>query len=168
MLMAGWDRYLQMSGDSGLRLTVAGGGPLEGEVAAWAATRPSVTLTGILSSADCADLIARARAVLLPSVCEETFGLVAVESMAAGVPPIASARGALAELIAPSVDGMLVPPGDPEALASAIADVERNPGDYERYGDAARKTYEERFDPERSVADLLDIYRYAITHPVKG
>src|SRR5262249_38939835 len=57
VLMAGWDRYLETSGDSGLRLAVAGGGPLGGEMAAWAAARPSVTLTGTLSSADCADLI---------------------------------------------------------------------------------------------------------------
>ena len=167
VLMAAWDRYLEMSGDPGLRLTVAGGGPLDGEMAAWAAARPSVTLAGVLSSADCADLIGRARAVLLPSVVQETFGLVAVESMAAGVPPIAAAIGALPELITPGVDGRLFSPGNAQELAAAIADVERNPEDYERYGEAARKTYEQRFDPERSIADLLDIYRYAIKHPVK-
>ena len=127
VLMAGWDRYLETPGDSGLRLAIAGGGPLGEEMAAWAAARPSVTLTGTLSSADCADLISRARAVLLPSAWEETFGLVAVESMAAGVPPIAAAHGSFPELITPSVDGMLFSPGDPEALAFAIADVERNP-----------------------------------------
>ena len=167
VLMAAWDRYLQTSGGSGLRLAVAGGGPLDGEMAAWAAARPSVTLAGVLSSADCADLIASARAVLLPSVCEETFGLVAVESMAAGVPPVAAAHGAFTELITPGVDGRLFTPGDAEALASAIADIERNPEDYAGYGEAARKTYEQRFDPERSIADLLDIYRFAISNPVK-
>jgi glycosyltransferase involved in cell wall biosynthesis len=127
-----------------------------------------VTLAGVLSGADCADLISRARAVLLPSLCEETFGLVAIESMAAGVPPIGAAHGALPELITPGVDGRLFSPGDAEELASTIADVERNPEDYEGYGEAARKTYEQHFDPERNIADLLDIYRYAITHPVKG
>ena len=85
-----------------------------------------------------------------------------------GVPPIAAAIGALPELITPSVDGRLFTPGNASELAAAIADVERNPEDYERYGEAARKTYEQRFDPERSVADLLDIYRYAIKPPVRG
>ena len=109
--------------------------------------------------------MSRARAVLLPSTWEETFGLVAVEAMAAGVPPIATAHGSFPELITPGVDGMLFRPGDPAALALAIADVESNPERYEDYGDQARKTYEERFDPERIMAELIEIYRFAIAHP---
>jgi len=165
VLMAGWDRYREKSGELGLSLVIAGGGPLGDEVAAWAAARPSVELKGTVSSDECAELIARAQAVLLPSAWEETFGLVAVEAMAAGVPPIASGHGSFAELISPGVDGALFSPGEPDALALAIADVERNPEQYEAYGDQARKTYELRFDPERSVTELLDIYRYAIAHP---
>ena len=109
--------------------------------------------------------MSRARAVLLPSAWEETFGLVAVEAMAAGVPPVAAAHGSFTELITPGVDGVLFSPGDPAALALAIADVESNPERYEDYGDQARKTYEERFDPERIIEELLEIYRFAITHP---
>jgi glycosyltransferase involved in cell wall biosynthesis len=166
LLMAGWDHYLSKSGEPGLNLVIAGGGPLGDEVAAWASTRPSVEMTGQVSSDQCAELISRARAVLLPSAWEETFGLVAVEAMAAGVPPIAAGHGSFTELITPGVDGVLFRPGDPAALGLAIADVERDPEEYEVYGDQARKTYEERFDPQRSIAELLEIYRYAITHPV--
>lgn len=165
VLMAGWDRYLSTSSMPRLQLAIAGSGPLEEEVAAWASTRPSVTLKGTLSSDDCADLISRSRAVLLPSAWEEPFGLVAVEAMAAGVPPVAANHGSFTELITPGVDGMLFNPGDPAALGLAIADVERNPEQYEVYGDQARKTYEERFDPQRSVEELLEIYRFAISHP---
>ena len=132
---------------------------------AWASTRPSVVLTGALSSAECAGLISRARAVLLPSAWEETFGLVAIEAMAAGVPPIAAGHGSFPELITPGVDGALFDPGDPAALGRAIADVERDPERYEAYGDQARKTYEQRFDPERNLEELLEIYRFAIAHP---
>jgi glycosyltransferase involved in cell wall biosynthesis len=165
LLMAGWDRYLGQPGEPGLNLVIVGGGPLEGEVAAWASARPSVELTGTVSSDQVAGYMARARAVLLPSTWEETFGLVAVEAMAAGVPPVAAAHGSFPELITPGVDGALFSPGDPDALALAIADVESNPGRYEDYGDQARKTYEERFDPERIMAELLEIYRFAIAHP---
>ena len=166
LLMAGWDRYLEKSGEPGLNLVIVGGGPLEDEVAAWASARPSVEMTGTVSGDRCAELMSRARAVLLPSAWEETFGLVAVEAMAAGVPPIAAGHGSFTELITPGVDGVLFSPGDPAALALAIADVESNPERYEAYGDQARKTYEQRFDPQRSVEELLEIYRFAITHPV--
>ena len=168
LLMAGWDRYRANSDDPGLNLVVVGGGPLEGEMAAWASRRPSVKLTGTVSYDRCAELISRARAVLLPSAWEETFGLVAVEAMAAGVPPVAAGHGSFTELITPGVDGVLFSPGDPAALALAIADVDRNPEQYEVYGEQARKAYEQRFDPQRSVADLLEIYRFAIAHPVCG
>ena len=166
LLMAGWDGYREKSGEPGLKLVIVGGGPLGDEVAAWASTRPSVAMTGTVSSDRCAELIARGRAVLLPSTWEETFGLVAVEAMATGVPPIAADHGSFPELITPGVDGVLFSPGDSAALALAIADVESNPERYETYGDQARKTYEQRFDPQRSIEELLDIYRFAIAHPV--
>jgi glycosyltransferase involved in cell wall biosynthesis len=166
LLMAGWDRYRRNSAESALNLLIVGGGPLGEEVAAWASAQPSVQLTGTVSSDRCAELISHARAVLLPSAWEETFGLVAVEAMAAGVPPIAAGHGSFTELITPGVDGVLFTPGDPAALALAIADVETNPERYEVLGGQARKTYEERFDPQRSVEELLEIYRFAITHPV--
>lgn len=165
LLMAGWDGYREKSGEPGLNLVIVGGGPLGDEVAAWASARPSVQMNGTVSSDRCAELISRGRAVLLPSAWEETFGLVAVEAMAAGVPPIAAGHGSFTELITPGVDGVLFSPGDPAALALAIADVERNPEHYEVYGDQARKTYEHRFDPQRSVEGLLEIYRFAIAHP---
>jgi glycosyltransferase involved in cell wall biosynthesis len=165
LLMAGWDRYREEAGEPGLRLAIAGAGILDDEVTAWAATRPSVVLTGALSAADCADLISRARAVLLPSAWEETFGLVAIEAMAASVPPVAAGHGSFPELITPGVDGALFDPGDPAALGRAIVDVERNPEQYATYGEQARKTYEQRFDPERNLEELLEIYRYAVAHP---
>jgi glycosyltransferase involved in cell wall biosynthesis len=166
LLMEGWDSYRAKSGEPGLKLVIAGGGPLGDEVATWASARPSVELHGTVSADRCAELISSARAVLLPSVWRETFGLVAVEAMAAGVPPVAAGHGAFTELITPGVDGVLFSPGDPAALALAIADIEANPERYEAYGDRARQTYEQRFDPQRSMEDLLGIYRFAVAHPV--
>src|ERR1051326_1075201 len=100
VLMAGWDRYLAASGDGGsgsggpgLGVVIAGSGPLEQEVTAWAATRPSVRLAGQLDPAACAQAMAAARAVILPSAWEETFGLAAVEARARGVPPVAAGHG---------------------------------------------------------------------------
>jgi glycosyltransferase involved in cell wall biosynthesis len=165
LLMAGWDSYLARSPRPGLRLVIAGAGPLRDDVAAWAASRPSAELAGQLGSDQCADLIARARAVVLPSQWEETFGLVAVEAMAAGTAPIAARHGSFTELITPGVDGVLFPEGDPVALGQALTDADQRPEQYETYGDHARKSYEQRFDPRQNLEQLAEIYRYAIDHP---
>lgn len=61
-----------------------------------------------------------ARMVVVPSVWFETFGLVAAEAMATGIPVIASRIGALAELIEDGVDGLLFEPGDACDLAEKM------------------------------------------------
>jgi glycosyltransferase involved in cell wall biosynthesis len=166
LLMAGWDHYRSGRPEgAGLRLVIAGAGVLDQEVAAWASARPSVELVGHASEAECSALMARARAVLLPSTWEEPFGLVAIEAMAAGAPPIAAGHGAFTELITDGVDGVIFTPGDAAALGAAIADVEADPGRYLAYGTQARETYQKRFDPDRNIEQLVEIYRYAIANP---
>jgi glycosyltransferase involved in cell wall biosynthesis len=103
--------------------------------------------------------------VLIPSIWEEPFGLVVVEAMAAGTAPVATERGSFAELIAHGEDGVLFPPDDPAAFASVIADIEARPQAYEAYGDRARETYEQRFNPEHSLKHLVEIYNFAIANP---
>ena len=62
-------------------------------------------------------------AVVAPSIFREPLGLVAIESVVRGVPVIASDTGGLAETVEHGRSGLLVPPGDEEALAAAMADV---------------------------------------------
>jgi glycosyltransferase involved in cell wall biosynthesis len=167
LLMTAWDRYLAgCTGESPLRLVIAGAGPLDREVADWAATRSSVEIAGLIDRGSCSKLMAGARAVLLPSAWEETFGLTAVEAMAASTPPVAAAHGSFPELIIPGTDGVLFRPGDPSALAEVLADIQSEPERYLKLGARARETYERRFNPERNLRQLEDIYRYAITNPV--
>ena len=166
VLMAGWDAYLAANQAPGLSLVIAGSGPLEDEVRAWAASRPSVRYAGQLDRDACADAMAAARAVVLPSAWEETFGLAAVEAMALGVAPVAAGHGAFPELITDGVDGVLFRPGDPAALAAAVELADKNNKVFEEYGVQARKTYEQRFDPDDSLRRLLHIYEYAINNPI--
>jgi glycosyltransferase involved in cell wall biosynthesis len=165
LLMAAWDGYLRGPGSPGLRLVIAGAGPLHEEVAAWARARPSVDMAGELDSGQCSELMSRARAVIVPSSWEETFGLVVVEAMAVATPTIAAGHGSLPELVSPGIDGVLFRPGDPQALTQAIADADVHPEQFGIYGEHARKSYEQRFDPGRSLDHLLEIYRFAISHP---
>jgi glycosyltransferase involved in cell wall biosynthesis len=166
LLMAAWDRYLGSSHDPGLRLVIAGTGSLDREVAAWAKRRPSVEMLGLIPPGQVQELTSRTRAVLVPSVWEEPFGLVVIEAMAAGTPPIAAGHGSFLELVTPGVDGVLFRPDDPDALARAVADVAAHPDKYESYGRRARETYEQRFNPDHSLKHLIEIYNFAITHPV--
>lgn len=166
LLLDGWDRYRARAGDDAMRLVVAGGGPLADRVAGWAADRPSVEFAGHLDRSACQQLLAGARAVLLPSQWEETFGLVVAEAMAVGTPPVAAAHGSFPELITPGGDGMLFAPGDPDDLARVVADVDAFPERYDAYGRRGTATFAERFDVGRNLERLAEIYRYAVANPV--
>jgi glycosyltransferase involved in cell wall biosynthesis len=166
VLMKGWDRYRETALDPGLRLVIAGSGPLDRDGAGWAAARPSVQLAGQLGAAACAQVMAAARAVILPSAWEETFGLAAVEAMALGVPPVAAAHGSFPELVDNEVNGALFRPGDADDLARVLTDIDSNPGRYEEYGKQARCAYENQFDPAASMQRLIEIYEYAIANPI--
>ncbi len=164
-LMDAWDRHRSHSPGSRLRLVMAGGGPLQERVSAWAAALPSVEWAGMLSRGACSSLLARARAAIVPSLWEETFGLVVVEAMAVGVPSVASDRGSFPELIEDGVDGVLVEPGSASALATVLQDIETRPERYKELGRSAQQKYAQRFSPKRNVEQLADIYRFAINHP---
>lgn len=167
LLMAAWDDLRHRFPATSLRLRVAGGGPLEDDLRRWALDRPEVEVLGLLPRAEVTDVVARSLAVLVPSQWEETFGLVAVEAMAAGVAPIAPAAGSFPELVTDGCDGVLVRPNSARDLADAIAAVEAEPDRITAMGAAGRRTYAQRFTREVSTARLLDIYRFAVEHPVR-
>lgn len=167
VLMRAWEVHTRARPTS-LRLVVAGSGPLEPRVRAWAAGLPSVEVAGHLDREAAAALVARCSAVVVPSEGPEPFGLVIAEAMAAGVAPIATARGAFPELVTDGVDGLLYAPGDHMALAALLRQVEDDPVRHAELGAAARRTYERRFSVSASIDRLADIYAYALAHPRRG
>ena len=167
-LMRAWDVFRARHPESPLRLVVAGGGPLERDVRAWGSRHPSVEVVGLLPPGEAASLLRLGLVAVVPSQWEETFGLVAVEAMAAGVAPVAPARGSFPELVTDGVDGALFAPGDPSALARVLHDADVHPEKYVSMGSRGCTTYEERFGTGANVAQLLDIYRFAISNPTGG
>ncbi len=161
LLMAAWDE-IAASGGVGVPLVLAGGGPLEGEVTAWAAGRDDVRYAGLLDPAQCREAVARSVAVVAPSVAMETFGLVVAEAMAAGVPVVAAGHGAFVELVEDGVTGLLHQPGDPASLASRVRRIAAGPDRNREMGEAARRRYEKHFSPAVGLERLVDEYRTAI------
>lgn len=168
LLERAWDRFRATYPDSSLRLAIAGAGPLSEQVRTWAAGHASVDVLGHLDPAEVSDLVAGSSAVLVPSQWEETFGLVAVEAMAAGVAPLAPRRGSFPELVTDGVDGALFRPDDAEDLARLLAEVDARPATFAALGRQGRATHRERFDRSTGVAVLEEVYRFAVTHPAFG
>jgi glycosyltransferase involved in cell wall biosynthesis len=163
-LMAAWDRFRRLHPESGLTLTIAGRGPLEDDVAAWAATDPSVDFRGLVTRDEARRLVSGGLAAIVPSAWEETFGLVAVEAMAAGVAPIAPASGSFPELIADGVDGMLFTPGV-TGLSDMLERLDSEPARFVEMGTKAEQTYRDRFEPKANLDQLVEIYAFAMAKP---
>ncbi|MGP9023061.1 glycosyltransferase [Streptomyces sp. BR1] len=161
LLMAAWDE-IAADGGAGVPLVIAGAGPLEDEVTAWAAGRDDVRYVGLYDPAQCRQAIARSVAVVAPSTWLEAFGLVVVEAMAAGVPTVAAGHGAFVELVEDGVTGLLHRPGEPASLASCIRRIAAEPGLGQEMGQAARRRYEQGFSPAVGLERLVEEYRTAI------
>jgi glycosyltransferase involved in cell wall biosynthesis len=106
--------------------------------------------------------MARAVALVMPSIWYETFGMVAVEAFAAGTPVIASAIGVLPHLIQDHVTGLLFEPGNSEDLARKMQWALANPEVMAIMGRNARKHYENEFTADRNYQQLMAIYMSAI------
>ncbi|MBM7169432.1 glycosyltransferase [Streptomyces sp. G44] len=161
LLMAAWDE-IAAGGGVGVPLVIAGAGPLEREVTAWAAGRDDVRYAGLYDTARCREAIARSVAVVAPSTWLEAFGLVVVEAMAAGVPAVAAGHGAFVELVEDGVAGLLHRPGEQASLAACLRRVTAEPARNREMGRAARRRYEQDFSPAVGLERLVEEYRTAL------
>ncbi len=100
--------------------------------------------------------LARATAVLACSP-NEAFGRVAVEAMAAGAPVVAAAAAGLCEVVEDGVTGLLYPPGDADALASAVRKLIDDVALRDRLAAAGSASVRARFSLEAHVGAIEDI-----------
>ena len=145
------------------QLDIVGEGPQQGVLARRAA-QPDlagrVRLLGGVADAELPPLLARARALVLPSRDRsETFGLSLLEAMAAGVPVIATdLPTGVRELCRPGQTGWLAAPGDAASLRAALAAALADPGEARRRGLAGRALVQESYGRERLARDLIAWY----------
>ena len=104
-------------------------------------------------------ILGAADVVVVPSKRPDPLPNSAIEALAAGVPVVAAAHGGLPEIVRDGQTGVLVPPGDPAALATAMRALADDPAARERMGAAAAADVRERFSPERMLAGVDAVYR---------
>lgn len=156
-------------------LVLVGDGPLAPTLRA---TAPAgVSFTGYRTGVELAEAYAIGDVFVFPSDTE-TFGNVVAEALASGLPVVAPARGGVTDLVQPDVTGVLVPPRDAAAFATACIDLLRDPLRRLRLAHGARRLalgldwavildgllghYEEACDPERPAPSSTEI------HPLLG
>jgi glycosyltransferase involved in cell wall biosynthesis len=148
-------------------VVIFGEGPLRGELerrVAELGLTGRVVLPGFRTDLD--SLISGADVVVLPSYTE---GLpnVALEASAAGVAVVATAVGGTPEAIADGVNGFLVPPGQPAAIASKVNELLRDHALRAQFGTAGRARMRELFTFQAQAAAYLQLFRTLCSTPVE-
>lgn len=118
-----------------------------------------VTFTGRISHEEFVRQYARATMAVVPSVYEG-FGLPAGEAMACGVPVISTTGGALPEVVGDA--GILVPPGDSDALENSILRLLDNPGLADRLGQAGYERVQKHLTWRAAAEKTVAAYRKVI------
>jgi glycosyltransferase involved in cell wall biosynthesis len=144
----------QMVRSRPIRWAIAGGGPLREPIQAEIdATGLNAVLLGHRS--DVADLLAAADVLVLTSAWEAR-ALVVQEAMRSGVPVVATAVGGIPGLVGDAA--VLVPPGDPGAVAAAVGRLAADADERARLAAAGRARAETWPDLDRCVNDLIELY----------
>ena len=139
-------------------LAFAGEGPLEQPLTTQAkelGVDRSVRLLGLRQ--DVPRLLQAADVFVLPSLWEG-MSMALLEAMAAGLPLVVSQVEGISELVTPEEDGLVVPPGDTQALAEAIIRLLEDAGLRERLGTAARAKVAAHFSADAMCQRYADVF----------
>ena len=161
-LIATMARLRQTVGNA--RLLLAGTGPLGPELLAESerlGLSEHVSFLGLIERVDLADLFAQTDVVVLASYWEG-LPVALIEALSAGKPIIASNAGGNPELVRHGENGLIVPIGDPEAIASALILLAADPTERQRMGAASAQRYRRgEFDPAGIAQRHIEVYRFA-------
>lgn len=103
-------------------------------------------------------LITQVDAGTAPSIAREAFCLSAIEYMRAGKPVVTTHNGAQREYIRNAVNGLLVPPSDPAALADAIEALAKDDALRHRLSQEGKRTFEELFSYDTFYSRMVRVY----------
>jgi glycosyltransferase involved in cell wall biosynthesis len=141
----------------GVRFVLVGQGPLEGQVRLQAerlGLKDTVVFAGFREDAS---RVAAALDVFALSSRHEGLSIALMEAMALGKPSVVTSVGGLPELVEHDRQGLLVPPGDPAALAAGITTVLGDSALQQRLGQAARRRTAD-FDIRTAIQRMENVY----------
>jgi len=141
------------------RFFLFGKGPLHAEVSRRvmdAGLEKAVRLPGFRE--DLPDLLPCMDLLVHPATMEG-LGIILLQAAASGLPVVASAAGGIPEAVVDQETGLLVPPSDPEALASAVSTLLTDPAHARLMGDRGRHRIRSEFSVDRMVDGNLSVYR---------
>jgi glycosyltransferase involved in cell wall biosynthesis len=148
---------LARSEPAGLRVVLAGPGELPAEGCRLLAARPALEWRGWLGAAEKEELLNEADVFVLAST-SEGLPMALLEALSRGLAIVATRVGGVPDVVEPGVSAIVVPPGDPAALAGGLARVAADPSLRVRLGEAARERARS-FSAER-IAERIDaVYR---------
>jgi len=146
-----------------IKVLLVGDGPLRSNLESLAKEleiTDVVTFCGRLPHEKVPEYVAQMDVMVMPSIYEsETFGVAAAEAEAIGVPVVATNVGGIPEAVADGVTGILVPPRDPQALASAVLRLIEEPALWETMSREGPKFIAANFDWETNAAKMEQLYR---------
>jgi glycosyltransferase involved in cell wall biosynthesis len=126
-----------------------------------------VRLVGPLPENDVRDILAKADLFVLPSIVtrsgkKEGLPVVLIEALAVGVPTVATAISGVPEIVRDEDTGLLVPPGDAEALANAVERIQADPAGATARARRGRALVESDFRLDVNVRKLVELFRDAV------
>jgi len=144
---------------TGLRLTLAGADPLAVRLllARLRVADDGIDVVGFLAQQDLTDTLLRAKALIAPSIGQESFGMVLTRAFACALPVVASDIPGYREVLTPEA-AVAVAPNDPAELANAVSDLVGDETRRERMGEAARALALEHYSWPTIAKRLEQIY----------
>jgi glycosyltransferase involved in cell wall biosynthesis len=161
VLLSAWEQL-----DGKIPLKIVGDGPLAEQVQAAMTRMPEVEWLGRRPLEEVYQLMGEASFLVFPSEWYETFGRVAIEAFAKGTPVVASAIGAITELVEPGRTGLHFRPSDPQDLAQQVSWMLSHPEEVAKMRQNARAEFESKYTAQDNYKRLMEIYEQAC-HPTR-
>ena len=151
---------LQACVKAGVKLVLAGSGPIEDELKKTAADlNADADFKGFCSGQDLFDLVKQSRGVVLPSEWYENAPISVLEAYALGKIVIGANIGGIPEMISPEETGFLFESGDVEQLAGCLEKViSLDDSKLEEMGRYARNYHEATYSEKRYVTEMTELY----------